>query len=276
MTVATIAGAGRGRLLVDDLRLEHAFAHHPLDPETLRCLRYMHDVESHTICYLRDVLVTKAHADPEITEFLTTWVYEEHWHGDSLGRVLAAHGEQAGPHRIGHIRAARARADRLRPLAFLLGSALLPDITATHMAWGAINEWTTQAGYARLAVKARHPVLRELLNRIMRQEGRHIDFYAREARRRLEPSASAQKITRLALKRLWHPVGTGVRPATEVTFVVANLFDGEGGANVAARIDRRIDHLPGLADLNLVATARASAISELQLARRRPSRCFGI
>ena len=53
------------------------------------------------------------------------------------------------------------------------------------MAWGAINEWTTQAGYARLSDKADHPTLRELLKRIMRQEGGHIDFYASEATRRL-------------------------------------------------------------------------------------------
>jgi len=31
----------------------------------------MHDVESHTVCYLRDILVTRAHRDPEITSFLT-------------------------------------------------------------------------------------------------------------------------------------------------------------------------------------------------------------
>ncbi len=34
--------------------------------------------------------------------------------------------------------------------------------------------------------RAGHPVLTELLGRIMRQEGRHVDFYATEATRRLE------------------------------------------------------------------------------------------
>ncbi len=56
----------------------------PLDPASLRCLRYMHDVEHHTICYLRDLLVTRAHDDPEITTFLTMWAYEEYWHGNTL------------------------------------------------------------------------------------------------------------------------------------------------------------------------------------------------
>ena len=69
---------------------------------------------------------------------------------------------------------------------------------ALHMTWGAINEWTTQAGYSRLAETAGHPTLRELLRRIMKQEGGHIDFYASEATRRLGDSPKAQKMTRFA------------------------------------------------------------------------------
>jgi hypothetical protein len=55
---------------VRDLDLPNAF-HTRLDADVLRCLRYMHDIELHTICYLRDLLVTSAHRDPEITTFLT-------------------------------------------------------------------------------------------------------------------------------------------------------------------------------------------------------------
>lgn len=245
---------------MDDLDIGDAFADAPLDDDTLRCLRYMHDVESHTVCYLRDILVTKAHADPLLTEFLTTWAYEEHWHGEALGRVLEGHSQAAGAQRVANLRASRTRADRLRPLGFVVGSAVLPDITATLVAWGAINEWTTQAGYSRLATKAAHPVLTQLLHRIMRQEGRHIDFYAREARRRLDGSRAAQIVTRLALKRLWSPVGAGVLPAGEVRFVVRHLFDGTAGEALAARIDRRVDQLPGLSGLHLIAHARASSL----------------
>lgn len=246
------------RLEVEDLDLPTAFADQPLDPSTLRCLRYMHDVESHTVCYLRDVLVTRAHADPILTEFLTTWNYEEHWHGEALGRVLEAHGEAAGATRVADIRAAKRRSDRFRPVAFIVGSAVLPDITAVQMAWGAINEWTTQAGYARLAAKADHAVLTELLTRIMRQEGRHIAFYNRQATLRLAASRGAQRVTRFALKHLWSPVGTGVRPAAEVRFVVDHLFEGPQGHAALARIDRRIDQLPGLSGLHLLTNARAA------------------
>ena len=166
-----------GRLAVDDIDFG-AFRQHPLDADTLRCLRYMHDVEGHTACYLRDLLATRAHRDPEVTAFLACWCYEEHWHGEALAEVLRAHGEPAGRSRLAASRGRLPRRDALRPVAFTLASALTPHIVAVHMTWGAVNEWATQAGYGRLAAKAQHPVLSELLRRIMRQEGRHIDFYA--------------------------------------------------------------------------------------------------
>jgi hypothetical protein len=48
------------------------------------------------------------------------------------------------------------------------------DFVAVHMTFGAINEWSTHAGYARLSAIENHPVLSELLGRIMRQETRHL------------------------------------------------------------------------------------------------------
>ncbi len=51
------------RLRWDDLDLA-VFAADPLDDDTLRAIEHMHDVEHHTICYLRDLLVAPAHADP--------------------------------------------------------------------------------------------------------------------------------------------------------------------------------------------------------------------
>jgi hypothetical protein len=120
------------------------------------------------------------------------------------------------------------------------------------MTWGAINEWTTQAGYGRLAARADHPVLRDLLRRIMRQEGRHIDFYASEAERRLTSDRRARRVTRFALRRLWRPVGDSVMPDREVGFLVRYLFGDEDGRAVARRIDRHVDRLPGLSGLALV------------------------
>lgn len=257
------------RLIERSARLETAdidytaFQAAPLDPDTLRCLRYMHDVEGHTMCYLRDVLVTRVHDDPELTAFLACWAYEEHWHGEAIARVLEAHGEQPGWERIGALRRQLPRRDRVRPFVFSIGSALTRHLPAVHMAWGAVNEWTTQAGYGRLVAKADHPVLSELLRRIMRQEGRHIDFYASEARRRLMAHPRARHLTRLALRRLWSPVGAGVMPAEEVHFLARHLFGDVAGLEAARRIDRQVDRIPGLEGLHLlehaVTTARRAA-----------------
>src|SRR5436309_3827623 len=65
---------------------------HPLSTEALRALRYMQDIESHTIVYLRTLLSTRAIDDPEVATFLACWLYEETFHGRALARFLAAAG----------------------------------------------------------------------------------------------------------------------------------------------------------------------------------------
>jgi hypothetical protein len=247
--------AQTARLQTDDLDFR-SFHDHPLPAGALRCLRYMHDVEHHTVCYLRDLLVTSAHRDPTVTSFLTFWNFEEFWHGEALGAVLAAHDEPFGLTRIRSMRDRLTWKDRMAPMWSGIGSAVAGEsFTAVHMTWGAINEWCTQAGYSLLSAKAGHPVLREVLHRIMKQEGRHIDFYASEAHRRLETDRRAQRMTRLALRRFWKPVGATVMPRAELTHMIAYLFADRDGREVCGRIDRRIDKLPGLAGLGLAATA---------------------
>lgn len=240
------------RLRWDDLDLS-GFRASPLDPRALRCVRYMHDVEYHTVCYLRDLLVGPAHADADVTSFLSFWVYEEFWHGEALAAVLDAHGESSGASRVATMRRRLSKVDRLRPLSMMVGSALAgEDFVALHMAWGAINEWTTQTGYAQLARRAGHPVLAELLKRIMRQEGRLIDFYASQAENRLALSRRAQRLTRWALRRFWSPVGSGVMPLAETSHLARYLMGGTDGLYAARRIDRCIDRLPGLSGLALL------------------------
>jgi hypothetical protein len=252
------------RLRWDDLDFAE-FTANPISGEALRCVRYMHDVEYHTVCYLRDLLVSPAHADPEVTSFLSFWVFEEFWHGEALAAVLEAHGEASGEVRVASMRQRLGWPERLRPIAMIAGSLLTGDeLVAVHMAWGAINEWTTQVGYSQLARRAGHPVLSELLARIMRQEGRHIDFYASQAQRRLASSVRARRLTRFALQRFWGPVGSGVMPQEELRHLACYLMDGEDGLGAARRIDRRIDRLPGLEGLELL----ERSISSLQVRRR--------
>jgi rubrerythrin len=241
---------------LDDRDIDYdAFRDEPLDADALRTLRYMHDVEGHTVCYQRDLLVTRAHDDPTLTTFLTMWAYEEHWHGEAIGKILAAHGEPFGDARIAAMRSSQKMRDRMGTLATALTSMASRHMTAVHMCWGAVNEWTTQAGYLRLADRAQHPVLATLVRRIARQEGRHIDFYASQAEMRLAHPL-AQRLARWALAHRWAPVGSGIMPRDETAHVVRYLFAGDAGAAMAQRIDERIHRLPGLAGLHLVANAR--------------------
>ncbi len=244
-----------GPVVFDDLDLAH-FERQPLATPVLRCIAAMHDVEFHTVCYLRDLLVTPAHADPEITAFLTFWNHEELWHGEALAAVLHANGWTAGDSRIGSLRRGLGVRDRVRPLISLVGSTLVgDDFVALHMTWGALNESCAQASYGQLARRADDPVLTELLHRIMRQEGRHLDFYASEAVKRLARSARARRLTRWALRSFWAPVGSGVIPAAEMRFLSSYLFGDEEGRTATRRIDRRLQRLPGLDQLNLVEAA---------------------
>ncbi len=246
-----------GKLDVDDLDLEAAFADRPLAEDALRCIRYMHDVEHHTTCYLRNLLNTKAHHDPDVTDFLTIWNYEEHWHGEALGRVLRAHDEPAG-RRVASMRRRLGWKITASPLGWMALSTATRHFLAVHMVFGAINEWTTQAGYARLLAVAEHPTLTELLRRIMKQEGRHIDYYRSKSVDLLDGNPGGQRTVRRFLRTVWHPVGAKVMPTEDTRHLVRTLFGGEDGRAVLERVDRRIDALPGLGGLGLMAGARAT------------------
>jgi hypothetical protein len=205
--------------------------------------------------------VTSAHRDPELTTFLTFWSYEEYWHGEAIGRVLAAHGERWGSDRVRELRWARRVREGVQP--FLHGAASLvagAELGAIHMTWGAVNEWTTQAGYSLLAQRAEHPVLSVLLRRIMKQEGRHIDVYASHATDRLADNRRAQRLTRLALRKFWSPVGSEIMGDDETAHLIGYLFAGDDGREMAERIDRRVDKLPGLAGLGLAMSARSQYV----------------
>jgi hypothetical protein len=63
-----------------------------LDDETLFCLGYMMDIESHTVIYMKELLSTSVAEDPSITAFLSCWVYEEFFHSQVLKRLLESQG----------------------------------------------------------------------------------------------------------------------------------------------------------------------------------------
>ena len=236
----------------DDLDFD-SFDTDPLPPDTLRTLRYMADVEYHTVCYLRDLLTTPSHKEPEIGAFMTMWNREEFWHGEALAAVLAKHGITLDFDELKANRVKLGWKDRLDPIKqSLMGGLVGHDFVAVHMSWGAVNEWSANAAYLRLAKRQNHPVLGELLKRIAAQETKHVAFYASQARARLEGSKKAQVITRFALRKFWRPVGSGISPDSEVEHVMRQMFSGVEGRKLIQDVDSHIAKLPGLEGLTIV------------------------
>src|SRR5712692_1445236 len=163
---------------------------HSISPHAIRTLLYMQDIESHTIVYLRSLLATRAIDDPEVSTFLACWLYEETFHGIALARFLEAAGHPMGPRPTP--RGQESITKRLEARVTAMLSQAWPDFCAVHMTWGAINELTTLTGYRRLATVAGHPVLTELLERIMLDESRHFFFYYRQAEIRLQRPGAAR------------------------------------------------------------------------------------
>jgi hypothetical protein len=224
-------------------------ARHPLPLPAVRTLRYMQDIESHTIIYLRSLLATRAIDDPEVATFLACWLHEETFHGIALARFLEAAGHPVPPRRAGRSRETFLK--RLEAAATAWLSRAWPDFCAVHMTWGAINELTTLTGYRRLAAVAGHPVLSDLLRRITVDESRHFFFYYRQAEIRLRRPGVAG-VTRAIVDRFWAPVGSGVQPRGELEFLARYLFSGPDGLAAARRVDDTIRRLPGFASANLL------------------------
>jgi hypothetical protein len=229
----------------------HEIPSRPVSPATVRTLRYMQDIEGHTIVYLRSLLATRAIDDPEIATFLACWLYEETFHSLALARFLEAAGHPVGPRP--RPRGQEPWTKRLEEFATSVVSRAWPDFCAVHRAWGAINELTTLTGYRRLAAVAHHPVLTELLDRIVLDESRHFFFYYRQAEVRLRRPGAA-RVARLIVDRFWAPVGSGVQPCEELAFMAGYLFAGLEGRAAARKVDDTIRRLPGFETVGLLGT----------------------
>jgi hypothetical protein len=241
---------------------------HELSDGDVMSMHYMMDIEAHTVIYLRDLLATRAAADPQITAFLSCWVYEELWHGEAFSDFLRAYGiEEPIEPRLPDGRVPLpTRSNRWRELrvkvgvgnAFgivptMLGSSVAPDFIAVHMMWGAVNELTTLTGYYALIRRSSHPVMHQLLRKVIQDERRHFAFYRAQAKARMERSARARKLVRWVLTHLWTPVGAGVKSEEEVDALALYLFgDSPEGREQIRGIDATIAELPGLEGLTIL------------------------
>src|SRR5579872_3048294 len=241
---------------------------HPLSKGDLFCLHYMMDIENHVPLYLSHLLVTRACMDPILTAFLACWNYEELWHGENLGKLLNLYGiEFDTQDRIASVRANLGFQNSMSILTTMAGSWLMKNFSAVYLSIGAINELSTLTGYGALIRKSGHPVLKDLLSRIIKDERRHYAFYFNSAKEWLTGNEAAQRFDRWMLDRVWVPVGKGVKSQEEVDALALYLFDDEQGEDELLAIDEKIGRLPGLSGIKLMSKALYEA---RERARRDP------
>ena len=222
----------------------------------LFCLHYMMDIENHVPLYLSHLLVTRACMDPILTAFLACWNYEELWHGENIGRFLNLYGiEFDTQDRIANVRANLGFQNSVSLMSTMAGSWLLKDFSAVYLTIGAINELATLTGYGALIRKSGHPVLKDLLGRIIKDERRHFAFYFNSAKEWLTGNEKAQRMDRWMLNRVWVPVGQGVKRLEEVDALALHLFDDEQGEEELLTLDEKIGKLPGLSGIKLMSKA---------------------
>src|SRR3954454_1277145 len=261
-----------------------AIPDHPLSDGDVMSMHYMMDIETHTVIYLRDLLGTRAAGDPEVTAFLSCWVYEELWHGEAFSDFLRSYGIEVPaeprlpdgrtPMPTRTARTARFREQlgvghQLSLLPTMMGSMVFRDFIALHMTWGAINELTTLTAYYQLIRRSDHRVLHQMLRRVIQDERRHFAFYRAQAKARLTRAGRpTRRAVRWMLETLWTPVGAGVKSDEEVDSLVLHLFgDSSEGREGAREIDAMVQELPGLEGLTLTADYLETA---LERARSRP------
>jgi hypothetical protein len=255
---------------------------HPLSDGDVMCMHYMMDIETHTVIYLRDLLATRAANDPQITAFLACWVYEELWHGEAFSDFLRAYGievpaEPKLPDGSTPMPTRTKRTQRLREqlgvghqlslLPTMMGSMVFRDFIGLHMTWGAINELTTLTGYHALIRRSNHPVLHQMLRKVVQDERRHFAFYRAQGNARLaHASRPARRLVRWVFESFWTPVGAGVKSQEEVDALGLYLFGyDDRGREMLREIDATISEIPGLERLTLLedyldaALERASA-----------------
>lgn len=205
---------------ISDIDLSQA-ARYPVTGEEIRALTYMCDIESHTIVYLRAILNTCAVEDSQTTLFLSCWAYEEFFHGHTLRKFLDAVGAPVSPTRTLEVQQATSFKEWLKELGSSIVCRFSPHFHGAYLTYGAISELSTLEGYGVLARRTENPVLAEVVKRLAKDERRHFSFYYNKARLQLQ-ARNAQRLTSFIIRHFWLPVGGGVKPDSEVSWILSS------------------------------------------------------
>lgn len=216
-------------------------------------LTYFLDVENQTIRYMKMLLQMKIAFTPSVAAFLTTWSYEEYFHGYELGRLMAVCGSPLEEDRVEKVKR-RARFNEWLEIVFapLLSRVFSNQFPAVYLSFGAIQEMTTLRAYEYLHRRTNNPVLKILCERIAKQERRHFAWYFNHARELLLESSGARVLARKLLEFNWVPVGAGIKSNEEVKRLFTTLFPRESARTLVREIDSKMGTLPGLEGIKLM------------------------
>ena len=236
---------------ISDIDLSQA-AEYPITDDEVRALSYMCDIESHTIVYLRAILNTCAVEDPQTTSFLSCWAYEEFFHGHTIRQFLDAIGAPVSATRMLEVQKASSFTEWLKELGSSILCSFSRHFHGAYLTYGAISELSTLEGYGVLAKRTQNPILAEVVRRLAKDERRHFSFYYNKARLELQ-ARNAQRLTNFVIRHFWLPVGGGVKPDSEVSWILSFILGDPDGAEIASRIDTTIS---GIGNLTTQVTGR--------------------
>lgn len=265
---------GQERALTDEYIGEipwHTVKDYPLDERLVPVLLYMRDIEILTDMYHEELKRTPTGKDSVISKFMERWGIEEITHGELINRFL----NEAGFETIGSWKEqisldVSGYYNFYTRILTALTNCVGKSFTATHMAYGAINELCAAQAYRRLIEIADHPVLTHILKGIIREESVHTQFYYSVARLELKKSNYAQNIARFIIKNFWQPVGSGARPDASRNYAIAMLFGDEEGVEWINRtVTGRVQKLPGFEGITKVTDriAEIGQMTDLELQR---------
>lgn len=241
----------------------HAVKNHPFDERLIPVLMYMRDIEILTDMYHQELLSTPTGKDPVISKFMERWGIEEITHGELINRFLNEVGvETTNKWKEEVTNSVSDFYHFYTRILTTLTNCVGKSFTATHMAYGTINEMSAAQSYRRLIQLADHPVLTHILKGIIREESVHTQFYHSVARLELEKSDFSKKIARFIVKTFWRPVGAGARPQDLADYTIATLFGDKKGIEWIDRlVTQKMQTLPGLEGITKV-TDKIAAIGQ--------------
>lgn len=215
-------------------------------------LKYFRDIERFVEKYQKDLLRTPTGRNKYIRRFLERWGAEELGHEEIISKFLAESGLPNEEKWFEKLIKSLPLSYRLQsPLQHTIAVLFNENFTPVHMAWGAIQEYTTLAGYNKMINASDNPVLRKIISAIKQEEAVHAKFYFEMAQLYLENFPFRQKLARFLIEYFWKPVGEGVRSRTDVEKMIKALFAGTSGLQYFdQRVTQHVQKLPGFGNFS--------------------------